>query len=296
DPKIMSRVLRSNPPQHLLNGYGPTETTTFASTYEITRLPDDARTVPIGRAIANTQIYILDRQGEPAPIGVAGELYIGGAGVARGYLNRGDLTAEKFVPDPFTPAPGERMYRTGDVGRWRSDGYIEFLGRNDLQVKIRGFRIELGEIEARLIQHPAVREAAVIAQGTSAAGKRLIAYYRTEPGSALEAESLRSHLAASLPAYMVPAAYVHLEVFPLTPNGKLDRKALPVEQAEARSSRSWEPPQGDLETRLARIWTEVLQLERVGRHDNFFDLGGHSLLAVRVVARMREQLGLQVAI
>ena len=144
DPKIISRVLRRNPPQHLLNGYGPTETTTFASTYEITRLSDEARSVPIGRAIANTQIYILDSQGEPVPIGVAGELYIGGAGVARGYLNRGDLTAEKFVPDPFASAPGERMYRTGDLGRWRSDGYIEFLGRNDFQVKIRGFRIELG--------------------------------------------------------------------------------------------------------------------------------------------------------
>ncbi len=294
DPKIITRVLRSNPPQHLLNGYGPTETTTFATTYEVSDLPEDARGVPIGRAIANTQVYILDEQREPSPIGVAGELYIGGAGVARGYLNRGDLTADKFVPDPFAFTPGERMYRTGDLGRWRSDGNIEFLGRNDFQVKIRGFRIELGEIEARLMQHPAVREAAVIAQGNSAADKRLIAYFRTEadPG----ADSLRSHLASSLPAYMVPSTYIHLKAFPLTPNGKLNRKALPVPEAYAGASRFWEPPAGELEIGLARIWADVLQLDRIGRHDNFFDLGGHSLRAAQVVARIREQLGLEVAI
>ena len=296
DPKIISGVLRSNPPQHLLNGYGPTETTTFAATYLVSDLPDDARSVPIGRAIANTQIYILDDQGEPVPVGVAGELYIAGAGVARGYLKRTDLTAEKFVPDPFATTSGQRMYRTGDLGRWRSDGNIEFLGRNDFQVKIRGFRVELGEIEARLMQHPAMREVVVIAQGNAAAAKQLIAYYTAEAGAPVTTESLHSHLAASLPGYMVPAAYVRLEAFPLTSNGKVNRKALPVPQTDAYLSSRSEPPHGKIETRLAQIWAEVLQLDRVGRHDNFFELGGHSLLATQVVARMSNGFGVEIAL
>jgi acyl carrier protein len=223
-----------------------------------------------------------------------GELYIGGAGVARGYLNRAELTAEKFLPDPFVEEPGARMYRTGDLGRWLADGNIEFLGRNDLQVKIRGFRIELGEIEARLMEHPAVREAVVIAREDTAGDKRLAAYYTDAGEDSLSAEQLRSHLSARLPEYMVPAAYVRLESLPLTPNGKLDRKALPAPESDAYSTRGYEAPQGETEARLAGIWAEVLKLDRVGRHDNFFALGGHSLLAIRVIMRVQQVFDVQV--
>ena len=253
--------------------------------------------IPIGRPIANTQIYILDIHGEPVPIGVAGELYIGGAGVARGYLNRPELTAERFLSDPFVAEPGARVYRTGDLGRWLPDGNIEFLGRNDFQVKIRGFRIELGEIEARLALYPGIREAVVIAREDTPGDKRLVAYY-TSTGpqgdlDALGAEALRAHLSAALPEYMVPAAYVRLESLPLTPNGKLDRRALPAPDADAYATRGYEAPQGETETILAGIWAEVVRLDRVGRHDNFFELGGHSLLAITLIERMR-RLGLQV--
>src|ERR1700728_2551220 len=282
----------------IINNYGPTETTVVASSGLIER--DDAE-ISIGRPIANTRIYILDVHGEPVPVGVAGELYIGGAGVARGYLNRPELTAEKFVNDPFVDEPGARMYRTGDVGRWLADGNIEFLGRNDDQVKIRGYRIELGEIEARLGEVEGVGEAVVVVREEQPGDKRLVAYYTVAVGGesaqeTLGAEQLRAHLTASLPEYMVPAAYVKLERMPLTPNGKLDRKALPAPDADAFSVRGYEPPQGEMETRLAEIWAEVLKLERVGRHDNFFELGGHSLLAVRVVTRLRQTLGVGGAI
>ena len=249
--------------------------------------------MPIGRPISNTRIYILDAHGAPAPIGVAGELYIGGAGVARGYLNRRDLTAERFVADPFAGQPGARMYKTGDLGRWLADGTIEFLGRNDFQVKIRGFRIELGEIEARLAAHGQVREAVVVAREDSAGDKRLAAYYTG--GEELGAEVLRAHLAAALPDYMVPAAYVKLDALPLTPNGKLDRKALPAPGGEAYATRGYEAPVGEAEETLARLWAELLKLERVGRHDNFFELGGHSLLAVSLIERMRRE-GLQAGV
>ena len=235
-------------------------------------------------------MYILDGQGEPVPEGVAGELYIGGAGVARGYLNRPELTSERFLRDPFVDEPGARMYRTGDLGRYLPDGNIEFLGRNDFQVKIRGFRIELGEIEARLSEHPGVREAVVIAREDTPGDKRLVAYYTSagEEGS-LGAEPLRAHLSAVLPEYMVPAAYVRLESLPLTPNGKLDRRALPAPDTEAYATRGYEPPQGEIETKLAEIWAEVLHLDRVSRNDNFFELGGHSLLAVTLIERMRRK-------
>ena len=260
-----------------------------------------AKHLPIGRPIANTRIYILDGQGEPVPIGVAGELYIGGAGVARGYLNRPELTAERFLADPFAGQAGARMYKTGDLGKWLADGTIEFLGRNDLQVKIRGFRIEPGEIEACLAEHAGVREAVVIAREDTSGDKRLVAYYTWAESSdqgeaglgAVNAEELRAHLAARLPEYMVPAAYVRLPALPLTPNGKLDRKALPVPEGEAYAARGYEAPQGEIETTLAAIWADVLQVEQVGRHDNFFELGGHSLLAVRLIERMRRS-GLQV--
>ena len=205
--------------------------------------------------------------------------------MARGYLNRPELTEERFLSDPFSADPDGRMYKTGDLGRWLPDGTIEFLGRNDFQVKIRGFRIELGEIESRLLDHSDVREAVVIAREDEPGEKRLVAYVVSSAD--LRAETLRDHLSEHLPEYMVPSAFVALESFPLTPNGKLDRKALPAPDGAAYVTRVYEAPQGEVETKVAAIWEEVLAVERVGRHDNFFELGGHSLLAVKMIERMR---------
>ena len=277
-------------PERLLNGYGPTETTTFASWYQIVRAP--LNSVPIGRPIANARIYVLDVYGEPVPQGAVGEIYIGGAGVARGYLKRPELTSERFVADTYSAKPGARMYRTGDLGRYQPDGNLEFLGRRDQQVKVRGYRIELGEIEARLSEHPEVREAVVVAREGAEGDKRLVGYVTTRPeeggGAASElVSSLRSHLARQLPEYMVPSAFVRLEEFPLTRNGKLDRKALPAPDGESVVSRTYEAPQGEIEETLARLWSELLGVERVGRQDHFFELGGHSLLAVTLLERLR---------
>src|SRR4051794_15176025 len=273
--------------RRLMNAYGPTEATVCATLHDCSG--DESGSPVIGRPINNTQIYILDAECQPVPVGVSGELYIGGAGLARGYVGRPGLTAERFVANPYGGA-GERMYRTGDLARWRSDGTIEFLGRSDFQVKIRGFRIELGEIEARLAEYPGVEQVAVLAREEEAGDKRLVAYYTGGLGAG--AEELRAHLQARLPDYMLPAAYVGLERLPLTPNGKLDRKALPAPEAGAYAARGYEAPLGEMETRLAALWAEVLQVERVGRQDHFFELGGHSLLAVALLARLRQQ-GLQ---
>jgi amino acid adenylation domain-containing protein len=289
DPGVVARLLAKSPPR-LLNGYGPTETTTFAAAYHIREIAASAPTVPIGRPISNARIYILDRHREPVPIGAPGEIHIGGAGVAHGYLNRPELTAERFVASPFVD--GDRLYRTGDLGRYRSDGAIEFLGRNDFQVKIRGFRIELGEIEARLVAHPAVREVVVDVREDAPGDKQLAAYITAQPDAAAPAaETLRAHLAASLPEYMVPATYVRLDALPLTPNGKLDRKALPAPDSSAFAGPARDRPTGETEIRLAGIWADLLRLESVGRHDNFFDLGGHSLLGVRLMFEIRKAFG-----
>ncbi len=245
----------------------------------------DRVSVPIGRPIANTRIYLLDEHGQPVPLGAVGELYIGGVQVARGYLNRPELTAERFLADPF--APGGRMYRTGDVARYLANGDIEYLGRNDQQVKIRGFRIECGEIEAVLATHPAVREAVVDARAVGD-DKRLVAWVVPAAGVAEEtlAGALRQHVSAALPDYMVPSAWVVVAALPLSPNGKLERRALPEPQG-AQSQAAYEAPQGEHETLLAAIWRELLNVEQVGRHDNFFELGGHSLLAVKLMAQLR---------
>ncbi|HEU4562478.1 MAG TPA: amino acid adenylation domain-containing protein, partial [Longimicrobium sp.] len=267
----------------LLNTYGPTETTVNATLREIVGDPASWRS--IGRPVANTRACVLDARGQPVPVGVAGELHIGGGQVARGYLGRPGLTAERFVPDPFATEPGARMYRTGDRVRWLADGTIDFLGRTDFQVKIRGFRIEPGEIEARLREHAAVRQAVVLAREDAPGEKRLVAYV---VGDA-EAGALKAHLDASLPPYMVPAAYVRLEALPLTSSGKLDRKALPAPDGAAFVRRH-EPPRTLTERVLAEIWSELLGVERVSRRDHFFDLGGHSLLAVRLVSRVREAI------
>ena len=294
-PQLLTSSLHRQPQVAVFNEYGPTECTVWATRQACTQTFQER--VPIGKPIANTRIYILDVYGEPVPIGVTGELYIGGAGVARGYLNRPELTAEKFLLDPFVMEPGARMYRTGDLGRWLVDGNIEFVGRNDLQVKIRGFRIELGEIETSLSDYDGIRNAVVIVREDTTGDKRLVAYYSSvAPGTAIGAEQLRAYLLARLPEYMVPAAYVYLEAMPLTPNGKLDRKALPAPEHDAYATHGYEPPRGDTEQRLAAIWAEVLKLDRIGRHDNFFSLGGHSLLAVQVTSRLRQGFRVEVAV
>jgi acyl-CoA synthetase (AMP-forming)/AMP-acid ligase II/acyl carrier protein len=277
----------------LHNLYGPTEAAVDVTAWRCAR-DSSAVSVPIGRPIANTRIYILDAHGRPTPVGVAGELHIGGVQVGRGYLNRPELTAERFLSDPFAVQPGARMYRTGDLGRWLPDGVIEFLGRNDFQVKLRGFRIELGEIEARLRDHPLVRDAVVVAREDSAGDRRLAAYYVAE--TEIPVEELRAHLAASLPDYMVPAAHVRLDALPLTPNGKLDRKALPAPQGDACAARGYEAPIGETETELARIWSEVLAVQHVGRSDNFFDLGGHSLLALMLIQKIRVEMKVEISL
>ncbi|MGY8628044.1 amino acid adenylation domain-containing protein, partial [Chromobacterium violaceum] len=269
--------------QHRLqNVYGPTETTIFVTAQPCATNMNGR--LPIGKPIANTYARILDTHGQLAPLGVAGEIHIGGVGVARGYLNRPELTAERFIADPYSADPQARLYKTGDLGRWLPDGSIEYLGRNDFQVKIRGFRIELGEIEAKLAACAGVKEAVVLAREDAPGDKRLVAYLTAQPGAELEPSSLRAALSQELAEYMVPSGFVVLEAFPLTPNGKLDRKALPAPDGSQLSSRAYAAPEGEAETTLAAIWRELLGVERVGRHDNFFELGGHSLLAVRLVA------------
>ncbi|WP_259643474.1 non-ribosomal peptide synthetase, partial [Pseudomonas syringae] len=273
--------------QRLCNLYGPSETTTYSSWVAMDR--EDGFAPHIGKPVGNTQFYLLDPQQQPVPMGVVGEIYIGGAGVARGYLNRDDLTAERFLNDPFSQNPAARMYRTGDLGRYLPDGNIEYLGRNDDQVKIRGFRIELGEIDALLAKHPAVHEAVVTAREDIPGDKRLVAYYTVQAAhNEPDIDSLRDWLQEQLPAYMIPVAYVRLDALPLTPNGKLDRKALPAPDGDALIRGGYEEPQGAAEIILAKIWSDLLNIERVGRHDHFFELGGHSLLAVSLIERMRQ--------
>ncbi|MBC3387177.1 non-ribosomal peptide synthetase, partial [Pseudomonas sp. SWRI179] len=278
----------------LYNEYGPTEATVWTTVHRCTA--EDLGTVPIGRAIPNSRLYVLDEQRQPVPLGVPGELYVGGAGVARGYLDRAALNAEHFLSDPFAPGDEPRMYRTGDLVRLRADGVVEFLGRNDQQVKIRGFRIEPGEIEALMLTLPGVREAAVIAREDTPGATRLVAYLSVEPHLAGRnaSSTLRPYLTSQLPDYMVPAAFVVVEHLPLSPNGKLDRRALPAPGNDDFARRQYEAPNGETETLLAQIWTDLLGLERIGRHDDFFELGGHSLLAVQVTLRARETFGVEV--
>jgi amino acid adenylation domain-containing protein len=289
-PKMWTQ-LHSAKRTHFHNMYGPTECTvdaTIGSIREATGGP------VIGKPIVNTPVYILDAGGEPVPVGVAGELHLGGVQVARGYWNRPELTAERFVRDPFSADPQARMYKTGDLGRWLADGTIEYLGRNDFQVKIRGFRIELGEIEAKLLACDGVREAVVIAREDVEGDKRLVAYAVMEPGIELSVAALREALSNDLAEYMVPSAFVALEALPLTPNGKLDRKALPAPDQAAVLTREYAAPQGEIETAIADIWQDLLSIERVGRNDHFFELGGHSLLAMQLMVRVREQFHVDV--
>ncbi|KAF9898851.1 hypothetical protein EC991_010256, partial [Linnemannia zychae] len=299
---VLARKVQAIAPNStIINEYGPTETTVAALTWEYSEAGlDDI--VPIGRPFSNKRVYLLDAHKNPVPLGVVGEIYVGGIGVARGYLNRPELTAVNFIPDPFSSEPDARMYKTGDMGRYLPDGNIVCLGRNDHQVKIRGFRVELGEIEARLSEHPFVSEAVVHVQGEGS-NKRLIAYVianaeHQATQASFESQlslTLRSHLLGRLPEYMVPAAFVRMDVFPLTPNGKLDRQALPAPGDGDFARQSYEAPQGDIEIVLATVWAELLHVERVSRNDSFFALGGHSLLAVRMISRLHS-LGHSVSV
>ena len=289
DADRVRALLRTGKPQRLLHMYGPTETTAWCSWEEVEHVDADALTVSVGRPTGNQRIYLLDSALNPVPVGVPGEAYVGGAGVVRGYLERPGLTAERFVPDPFTREPGARMYRTGDRLRWRREGKLEFMGRLDEQVKIRGFRIELGEVESVVAAHEAVREARVVVREDAPGEQRLVAYVVGE----VEAEVVRAYLRQSLPEYMVPAAIVTLERLPLTPNGKLDRKALPAPEYGSGEER-YVAPRTPVEEVLAGTWAEVLHLERVGVEENFFELGGHSLLATRVVSRVRQAFGVEL--
>ncbi|HST59293.1 MAG TPA: amino acid adenylation domain-containing protein, partial [Longimicrobium sp.] len=289
-PRQLAKVPEPRPV--FLNPYGSTEATGITC-HHFARADlgsYSSRSMPPGRPIANAQIYVLDAAGEPVPVGVTGELYLGGAGVTRGYRALPGQTAERYLPDPFGATPGARLYRTGDLGRWLLDGTIEFMGRGDAQVKVRGFRIELGEIEARLAEHAAVHETVVVARDGEVGDPRLVAYYT---GDRAGAAALRAYLAERLPEYMVPAAFVRLDALPVNPNGKLDRKALPAPEL-APAEEGYVAPRTPVEEVLAEIWAEVLGVERVGVHDPFFELGGHSLLATRVVSGVREVFGVDL--
>ncbi|MEM8531993.1 MAG: amino acid adenylation domain-containing protein, partial [Chloroflexota bacterium] len=287
DPGRIRDVLEGHSPERLLHVYGPTETTTYATWYPITSVPENALTVPIGSPLAHEQIYVLDQTMKPVPTGVAGELHIGGAGLARGYFQRPGLTAERFLPNPLDVYPGTRLYRTGDRTRWRPTGVVEYLDRLDQQVKLRGFRIELGEITAAIQRHPAISEAVVLVHDTST-GKQLAAYLVPANDISLPNESeLRTFLRTSLPDYMIPAAFVPISAIPLTPNGKLDRAALPNPNLGVTSEKGYVAPLTPLENQIAAIWATVLEQERLGIHDDFFMVGGHSLLATQVISRLR---------
>ncbi|RPI75919.1 MAG: amino acid adenylation domain-containing protein, partial [Desulfobacteraceae bacterium] len=281
----------------LMNSYGPTETTVVVTVQKLLPGLPRAQRVPIGRPLANMQAYILDGNHQPVPIGVPGELYIGGEQVGRGYLNRPELTAEKFMPDSFGSTSGMRLYKTGDRARWLPDGHIEYLGRIDFQVKIRGFRIELEEIEAVLGQHPDVRATTVLAREDLSGAKQLAAYLAAKPGVHLRVEDLRSYMKSKLPEFMVPTAFVLLESLPLTPSGKVDHKALPIpEKNRFGAEIKYTAPRTPLEEEMTGIWSKLLGVERIGIHDNFFDLGGHSLLATQVISRLRQVFAAELSI
>jgi amino acid adenylation domain-containing protein len=280
----------------LVNMYGITETTVHVTYRPLSRADLTAGASLIGRPIPDLRLYVLDGALQPVPIGVVGEIHVGGAGVARGYLNRPELTAQRFVPDRFSGEPGALLYRSGDLARWRANGELEYLGRADHQVKIRGFRIELGEIEAALAAHPAVRSALVLLREDRSGDRRLAGYVVLRETGTLSVTELREHVRTRVPDYMVPAALAILERFPLTPNGKIDRRALPAPDALATTTAAIEPPRDDLEATIARIWCEALGIERVGREDSFFDLGGHSLLVVQVHKRLREALARELSV
>jgi amino acid adenylation domain-containing protein len=287
-PSHVRRALDALNKGQLINGYGPTENTTFTCCCPMSDLSPEAISVPIGRPISNTQVYLLDHQLRPVPAGEAGELCIGGDGLARGYNHHPDLTAERFVPDPFSAVPGSRLYRTGDLARHLPDGQIDFIGRRDFQVKVRGFRIELEEVEAALSSHPSIRQCVVTVRNDGR-DKQLVAYAVLDEAQTLKAADVRSFLREKLPEYMVPTEFMTLAAFPLTPNGKIDRRALlTVDFKTPETYEDYVAPRTPVEELLAGIWSEILDVKLVGVRDNFFDLGGHSLRATQMVSRVRD--------
>ena len=290
------KVLSELPATHLIACYGPTENTTFTSCCPMDDPSLVGSTVSIGRPIADTRIYVLDPDSRPLPVGIAGELLTAGDGLARGYLGRPGRTAQRFVPDPWSRESGGRLYRTGDLVRWLPDGSLEFLGRFDHQVKLRGFRIELGEIESVLGRHDGVEDCVVVAHGTTSEDKQLVAYVTADGDSEPADGELRDALRRKLPDYMVPSAFLTLESLPLDPNGKIDRKALPMPEAATAAPKDWVAPRNEVEELLGRIWSDLIQRERVGIYDNFFDLGGHSLHATRLMHRVSELLGIELPV
>jgi amino acid adenylation domain-containing protein len=291
---LLIRLQRQLPGCEFIVQYGSSEVSSDAAIFKAREF--EGERVPIGRPLPNVQVYVLDRHQEPVPIGVCGEIYVGGIGVARGYINRIELQAERFLPDPFGADPSGRIYRTGDLGRWRPDGQLEYLGRGDHQVKIRGYRIELGEIESQVLRHASVREAVVLAREDVPGQKRLVAYVVLKTGGANDRslDGLRDHLKAVLPPFMVPVAIVPMEQLPRTPNGKLDRRVLPAPTSDAYARRAYEAPEGRTEQQLAEIWKEQLHIDRVGRDDSFFELGGDSLLAMQLASRIRSRFGTEL--
>jgi acyl-coenzyme A synthetase/AMP-(fatty) acid ligase/acyl carrier protein len=281
------RALELLPKTQIIHAYGPSECTVFTCCYPIPKqLAENVHSIPIGKPIGDRTVYILDENLHRVPIGVTGELYVGGASVARGYLNQTELTRERFIPNPFIE--GEKLYKTGDLARRLPDGNLEFLGRIDTQVKIRGFRIELSEIEAFLNQHPDIKQVVVTVQEDEPGNKYLVAYLVTKDNQPTPS-TLRNFLKHKLPDYMIPAAFVFLEAFPLTPNAKINRRALPAPDISQRNLEvDFVPPRTSTEQELATIWIEVLKVKQVGIHDNFFELGGHSLLATQAISRLRE--------
>ena len=299
DPKWVGEVLDKAPPGRLINAYGPTESTTFASTFVVENVPEEGQPIPIGRPISNTQIYLLDQSMNPVPIGVPGELCIGGDGVALGYLGRPELTAESFVINPWGDSTSERLYRTGDLARYRPDGNIEFIGRMDDQIKVRGFRVEPREIEAALGRHPTIQETVVVGRedvdddylSSAMTGKRLVAYVVPKQGETPTVTELYRFLRTKLSHYMIPSDFVALDALPMTSNGKVDRLALPLPgRARPEQENTFAAPRDPLEFQLTRIWERILGVRPVGIRDNFFELGGHSLVAASLFAEMESIL------
>ena len=289
--ELAKRFREVMPQARLVDLYGSSEVSADVTCYEIGEdLPEQR--VPIGRPIDNTQVYLLDEHLQPVPVGVHGELYVGGAGLARGYLNREDLTAERFIPSQFRQ--GEVLFKTGDLGCYLSDGSIEYLGRRDHQVKIRGFRVELGEIESRIKEVEAVADGVVVLREDRPEDTRLVAYYVVREGQAVETSDMRRRLQSKLPEYMVPQHFMELSSIPLTPNGKVDRKALPKPETDGASEQGYVAPRTETEQKIATVWQEVLSQEKVGVHDNFFELGGHSLLATQVMSRVNRLFNIQL--
>jgi amino acid adenylation domain-containing protein len=281
----------------MVNMYGITETTVHVTYRPITYEDvESGQGSVIGVAIPDLQLYVLDGNLVPVPVGVAGELYVGGAGLGRGYLNRPELTMERFIPDPFSTKPGARLYKSGDVARFLPNRDLEYLGRADQQVQIRGFRVELGEIESVLVEHESVNQAVVIIREGRLGDQRLVAYLVPGSVGALNIPELRKHLRKKLPEYMIPQHFVELEVIPLTPNGKVDRRALPEPKVDRQTEESYVAPRSEVEKTIASIWQELLDIKNVGIHDNFFELGGHSLLLVRMITRLKKTFGKELSI